>query len=200
MMLFALGALFSVCTAAQKQSLTTEFAGLSAKERTRLAKQEQEEAALDVEYQHLMEVADEFFRTRSYEQALVIYQTARKRRPLNVNPKVKIEDLMALLAQQKPDSHDRSELKTVNTPALAVRSASVQRANSPPRIAELPTGPSGDERTFRLGNASVLERTVELDGRPTVFRRVSHNWGGVFYFQGTIAITARDWKNTFDEQ
>lgn len=84
-------------------SLTPEFGSLSAKERARLAKKEQEEALQDARFQELMGRADVHFRNHRFEEALATYQEARALRPLNVYPKVKIQDLQSLIAKRKAE-------------------------------------------------------------------------------------------------
>lgn len=82
------------------QSLTNEFGNLSAKERARIAKKEATDAVVDPQYQSIMREAEELFQQQRYDDALVKYQEARTRRPLNVYPKVKIQDLQALIAKR----------------------------------------------------------------------------------------------------
>lgn len=82
-------------------SLTREFANLSAKERARIAKKEQDDAAKDVVFQAVMADAERSFQGQQYRQALAQYTEARRLRPLNVYPKVKIQDLTALIAKQE---------------------------------------------------------------------------------------------------
>lgn len=99
--------LLMACTSmmhAQPDELTDEFAKLSAKERARIAREEQEKAANDMVYQGLMTTAEVLFRTQDYDGALVKYQEARKLRPYNVYPKVKIQDLQQLIAKRDGDS------------------------------------------------------------------------------------------------
>ncbi|MBK7946996.1 MAG: hypothetical protein IPJ85_17560 [Flavobacteriales bacterium] len=82
-------------------SLTPEFAGLNAKERNRIAKKEQEDARNDIAFNAVMGEADALFQGQRFEEALAKYQEARKLRPLNVYPKVKIQDLQAHLSKQQ---------------------------------------------------------------------------------------------------
>ena len=83
--------------------MTTDFSRLSARERTRIARQEAEEAARDGAFQALMAHADELFRQQRYEDALERYQEARRMRPYNVYPPVKIQDLQALIARREAE-------------------------------------------------------------------------------------------------
>lgn len=82
---------------AQPDELTGEFGKLSAKERARIAQREETEATTDVVFNELMAGAEQLFQARDYDGALHKYKEARARRPYNVHPKVKIEDLQALI-------------------------------------------------------------------------------------------------------
>lgn len=100
---FLLSGAFVWCAAfAQKDrgSLTDQFPGMSAKERSRIAAKEAEEAQKDANYQDVMRAAELSFQEGRYEEAISGYEQARALRPYNVYPKVKIEDLRALIARQ----------------------------------------------------------------------------------------------------
>ena len=93
--------LFVVPMAGQDgESLTDEFPDLSAKERSRIAKREAVEASRDVAFQAVMRTADGLFQEQRYQEALERYKEARRMRPYNVHPKVKVQDLQALLEQR----------------------------------------------------------------------------------------------------
>lgn len=85
---------------AQPDALTRDFEKLSAKERARIAKEEQVAAQNDAAYQAIMGEAEQLFRGAQYEASLEKYQAARTMRPYNVYPKVKIQDLQALIAKR----------------------------------------------------------------------------------------------------
>jgi len=91
----------SVAAQDTAESLTDEFSRLSAKARTRLAKKETAEATADVQFQNLMLGADSLFQIGEYYASLDVYEQARTRRPLNVHPKVKIQDLQALIKSEE---------------------------------------------------------------------------------------------------
>ena len=82
------------------ESLTKDFKKLSAKERTKIAERETKEAAEDSGYQNLMRNADIAFQAGRYQEALATFEQARTLRPYNVYPKVKIQDLQALIKKQ----------------------------------------------------------------------------------------------------
>jgi hypothetical protein len=92
-----------ICSAQRDSSLTSEFARLNAKERSRIAAKEQAEAAGDAEYLRLMEQGEELFQAQRYDDALEQFKLARTRRPYNVHPKVKIQDLEALIKKRNEE-------------------------------------------------------------------------------------------------
>lgn len=111
--LFSLLLAGAMAAAQPETSLTPEFAGLSAKERARLAKKEQEDALQDARFQGLMNRAETEFQEQRFEEALATYQEARALRPLNVYPKVKIQDLQALIAKRKAEQAGMPEAITL---------------------------------------------------------------------------------------
>ena len=73
-------------------------------------------------------------------------------------------------------------------------------ATATPVVTPAPTLPDGQqERTYKEGNAVVLERRLVKDGRETIYRRVNHPWGAVVYFEEGLAIPARRWAEVFGE-
>ncbi len=96
--------------------LTGEFDKLSPKERSKIAARETQEAAADSGYQDIMQQADAAFRAGRYEDALTAFQEARTLRPYNVYPKVKIQDLQALI---KKRDEERSAQNTAVPPPTA---------------------------------------------------------------------------------
>ena len=96
------GAVLYALQAQDQQSLTKDFPKLSAKERSRIAAREQEEAAQDRMYQEVMERAEAALRSGALADALKGFEEARTLRPYNVYPKVKIEDLRTRIRAQAP--------------------------------------------------------------------------------------------------
>lgn len=102
--IFAVWCLYlALLVQAQPADLTADFGKLSARERARVAREEQENAARDAVYQAVMKAAEELFRRQEFDSALARYSEARLLRPYNVYPKVKIQDLQALLAQREAE-------------------------------------------------------------------------------------------------
>jgi len=226
-----------------QESLTEEFPGLTAKERSRIAKKEVEEAAADTAYRSIMDAAEDLFRQQRYEEALKAYQQARLKRPYNVYPKVKIHDLEGMIgarnaAATEPAVEPPAPVPPVPAiPVAAVPTASprppvqadpvvpakatvppakpgpaavatpspaapikVANTDRPPVQKEALPVPKTDglvERTYKEGNAHVIERTVTQEGRSAVYKRVIHPWGTIYHFRDGKSIDERVWKEAF---
>jgi hypothetical protein len=113
-----------------KGGLTKDFDKLSAKERTKIAARENQEAAVDTNYQSVMRAAESAFQDGDYEKALARFQEARKMRPYNVYPKVKIQDLQVLLKKQADEKAAQ--------PAAVVDTAVVRPEPAAPVVAPAP--------------------------------------------------------------
>ncbi|MBS1582494.1 MAG: hypothetical protein JST66_09875 [Bacteroidetes bacterium] len=221
---------------AQEGSLTKDFPKLTAKERSRIAAKETEEAAADQAYQTRMQEAERAFQDKRYEDALAAYEQARELRPYNVYPKVKIQDLKALLKRQAeaapattaaaepapqppsapaepppaaPPVVERPAAPPVQSPPAkpvehpAVGGSSRSQVHPPRSEPERPPEPppiAMEERTYREGNAIVVERAVDDGGQRVVYKRVSHTWGQVFYFKDGRSVDERIWKDRFNER
>ena len=55
------------------------------------------------------------------------------------------------------------------------------------------------ERVYMEAGATVIERTVEDEGRNVVYKKVVHPWGQTFHFKDGLAISEREWKGRFNE-
>lgn len=201
-------------------SLTKDFPGMSARERSRIAAQEAEEAATDQAYQERMRQAEQAFQEKRYEDALTAYEEARELRPYNVYPKVKIEDLKALLKRQAEEAPRDTMAATpvppppepvpakdttepsrpaVKAPERTTSRPQPEKSGPPPPQPKAAPSWSLEERTYTEGHAIVVERTVDDDGQRVVYKRVAHPWGQVFYFKDGISVGERVWKERFSE-
>ncbi len=114
------------------RSLTKEFPKLSAKERARIAAREADEAKQDQVYQGVMGSGEKAFQEGHYEEAVRLFEQARGMRPYNVYPKVKIEDLKALMAKQAAAPNEPAPGDPVAIPTTkAADSGSIPPALSP---------------------------------------------------------------------
>ncbi len=220
-----------VCWAAlalgQGKGLEKDFDSLSAKERSRIAKAEEEGAIKDAQYQAVMAKAEEHFREQRFEAALEQFMVARDLRPNNVYPRVKIQDLQALIAKREAfqeipvdDPASPAEQPAVvrevlpspgrvdTTPGpLPTRTedhhgeqhrvAPLERTEPAARAVDAPLQFAEGERIYKEGRAVVVERSISVEGRPTIFRKVTHAWGEVMYFKDGTAIPERVWIEAF---
>lgn len=183
------------CMGQADGSLTDEFAKLSAKERARIAKEELEEAARDTRYQAVMEEAEALFRAKDFQGSLEKFKEARELRPYNVYPKVKIQDLQALLkrleeeaaameapAEQPAVKVEEAVMESEPTMPESVREAPVveprhqviTEVEKPMRPKEPePKVASVQQSTGPLQDAEALEAGERLyrEGRATVLER-----------------------------
>ncbi len=210
-------------------SLTTEFPKLSAKERSKIAAREDQDARQDQAYQALMEQAEAHFRSGELEKALEGFEQARKLRPYNVYPKVKIEDLKAMIAARTPEAGPSTVVNDPPPPAPAVVPVVEQdpvnapvvvkpKVETPPppiprtdrtavpearheRVGQAPVVVAvPGERRYKEGQAHVIERTEDAEDGPVVYKRAAHPSGQVFYFKNGRSIEAREWNARFGER
>lgn len=113
----------SVSAQRDSKSLTEDFGKLSAKERARIAEQETREAAADSAFQRVMHSAETTFQQGRYQEALETFQEARKMRPFNVYPKVKIQDLQALIKKKQEEAAKQAQAAPPQPPPTQVATA-----------------------------------------------------------------------------
>ncbi len=112
-----------------------QFGDMSAKERSRIAKAEEEGASNDSHYQALMTHAENLFREQRFEEALERFIEARDLRPFNVYPRVKIQDLQALIARRDQEEKRPEEPTPVDPAPLGVSSdPTIQEVEPPPAV------------------------------------------------------------------
>lgn len=230
-LLVTVACLAPVAAMAQGGGLEGEFSKLNAKERTRIAQQEENAAREDAQFQAIMQGAEELFREQRYEEAMARFEQARDLRPYNVYPRVKIQDLQALIAQRNaeaaahtveeeppappPQAATRSHEAPVGHPAAETRTPTSQPGEPtmpPPQVQavrpdtirrepvphpEVAAPFVEGERITKEGRAVVLERSVLVEGRPTVFRKVMHPWGETVYFKDGKPVPEREWNAVF---
>lgn len=146
---------------AQGQGLEGDFDSLSAKERSRIAKAEEEGASKDAQYQATMAKAEELFRQQRFDEALVEFLAARDMRPYNVYPRVKIQDLQALIAKRDAANADAEVAPATHTEQAAPLKEGVSdpgSAGTTPVI--VPRKP--DERPDQHGTVPAVERPKPL--------------------------------------
>lgn len=149
------------------ESLTEDFPGLTAKERSRIAKKESEEAKVDAEYQAVMNEAERLFQEQHFEEALAAFRKARALRPYNVYPKVKIKDLEAMLGKSPVAAVPTLDPDPGTQPVSSEPEAAEPQAEEPPVVQRVQ-----QERTAPTEKAIVVPRTSRIGSTaPTVPKR-----------------------------
>lgn len=55
--------------------------------------------------------------------------------------------------------------------------------------------PSGiTETTTKEGNKTIVTRIIVSNGKGNEYKKVTHDWGGIFYFKNGTAVPERVWK------
>lgn len=178
-------------------SLTQDFPKLSAKERARIAAREAEEAKQDEAYQGVMQAGEKAFQEGHYEDAMRLFEQARSMRPYNVYPKVKIEDLRALMARQGTAPNERphtlgsvvapDEEQPAGGPVAKGSSATIEQPGDPHPldnggpvqttvVEQLASAPDASQNSALQPNAikkadGLIERRYK-DGRAYVIERI----------------------------
>ncbi|MCA1752503.1 MAG: DUF1682 domain-containing protein [Flavobacteriales bacterium] len=237
----------AMLTASTASIAQKDFSDLSSRQRIQVAEQEQLEAAVDTDFQNLMERGHSLFQEKHYLKAVRVYEEARDKRPYNVYPKVKIADIelsmkdtldllkaeekkelaaerkrpQQKIEQEKDERNDESpeeRMKKIDnweenerkrmererqkktdqpTPPGGGSEGDVKRVSLEEYQKELAEKyPSGiTEETLIEGNKTIVKRIVVREGEGNEYKRVEHNWGGVFYFKNGDAVTERVWKS-----
>ena len=137
-LLFVMAWAFACAAQGNEGGLTKDFDKLSPKERTKIAARETQEAAADSGYQVTMREADQAFQAGRYEDALAAFQRARTMRPYNVYPKVKIEDLQALIKKKEREEAE----KAASAPSSVTPSPTPEVKNSAAMVTATPPPPT----------------------------------------------------------
>ena len=93
----------------------TGFATLPAREKTRLAQEEEKASEQDAEFQKLMSIGMNHFESNEFEEAIKVFEQAGDKRPLNVYPPVMVEDVklaMALYVEPEKKEEPKKEPKS----------------------------------------------------------------------------------------
>lgn len=173
--------LFALLLAASMQaqrdsSLTREFDRMSAKERARVAREEEAAALQDAVFQGHMQQGEEHFQAGHYNEALASYRQARSLRPLNVHPKVKIQDLEALIARRKEEAaRSPIQVPVEPKPERPATSPPPATPSAPPRVSpaselgpQRSSAPPAAEKPPVVRSRAQLATIVAHDGTESV--------------------------------
>ena len=162
------------------ENLARDFQKLSAKERARIAKEEQEAAQNDAAYQTVMVEAELHFRELRFEESMAKFKEARVLRPYNVYPKVKIKDLEALIAkrdaeeavkqaEETPKANSTIQIEPVNAGKLVIDKSPVVIVSDPVPLPS--TVPKVPERVALSSKEPIPDPPVQRSAAVPVQQR-----------------------------
>ncbi len=176
---------------------------MSAKERSRIAAKEAEEAQKDASYQDVMRAAELSFQEGRYEEAIRGYEQARAMRPYNVYPKVKIEDLRALIARQaaEKDTTTIVEEHPVDQepaqPPVAATPAPQVADPEPSASQHVPADPAPPEKAAEPAIEGRQEKTSSQTSPPSLAKAAEgiieqrYREGHAFVIERAVTIDGR---------
>jgi len=170
-----------LCAHAQDEdNLARDFQKLNAKERARIAKEEQEAAQNDAAYQSVMGDAELHFRELRFEESMAKFKEARALRPYNVYPKVKIKDLEVLIAKRDAEEAEKQVEQPPN-PSSTVQLEPIGTGN--PAVSSDPTEVVSDPAPVPLIVPKVPERAVFSSQETVPDPPVQHRTPAPFHVQ-----------------
>jgi tetratricopeptide (TPR) repeat protein len=129
-------------------------------------------------YKTLIEQGDEAFETKDFESALLAYKSAIKIKTTENYPREQIKKAEAILAEQAAKK-EQAEDKVYSLKNVQISAETKGLSNELAK--KYPQGLTIEK--FMEGSKSV-ERRIIVDGDIGVeYKKITHNWGGVYYFK-----------------
>lgn len=95
--------------------------------------------------------------------------------------------------EKRSRERERSEKEPDNIPQSSGDVPKISMEDFQKELAEkYPSGTT--EETSVEGNKTIVKRVIVREGKGNEYKKVTHNWGGVFYFKNGDAVTERVWK------
>ncbi len=137
----------------------------------------------NAKYDQLIGTANQLYSSKKYAQAKTIYQEAITYKKEDPYPKDRIKLIDALLKDPSstasvPDSKNKEPVLTAEE--LKKKTQSELRSKYPAGVTE---------EEFVEGGKTFLRRVVIRDDFAGIYLRITHSWGGVFFFKDNVPIT-----------
>lgn len=145
-----------------------------------------------VEKEIIEEIIDEEIAIESPEEEIL---------EAEIEIEVEIEDVTIEEIEEEPLEKENTQILVPVEPEVVINreiKASTEKTiiNHPPKVYEK----DGVYREkLKEGNADVEQITIVEKGIGTVFRKVSHAWGAVYYFKDGDAISKSEWEKVLAE-
>jgi len=175
----------------------------------RLARQREEQARKERLYAEEIDKADQYYDKSDYHNAKSHYQKALQYKPNEEYPKNKIKLIDQKLrqfeeAKKRRERKEREEkiaaekqkdskLRDMNFKTKAERDKYLSRLAK-----EYPEGVTVEN--YDLGKRKVKRVIVNYDGVATEYRRVKHDWGGLFFFRNGQSISKAVFESETEEK
>ena len=178
-----------------------------------------EKALTEKQYKTLIISANKKFKTSDYENAKTDYLASLEIKPKAEYPKRKIKEIeMALKDREtraRAEAQRKKKLAAIEKQKEEMRKISEKLKNkkndtettTTPEMEKFVTElaqnyPEGiTESSYTEGSATILKRIVVIGNTGSEYKRVTHNWGGRFFFKNGSPITELIWnKETSPDQ
>ncbi|MCB0480351.1 MAG: hypothetical protein KDC83_02920 [Flavobacteriales bacterium] len=151
---------------------------------------EKDELGESEKYRDLIKQGDEAFDAEDYESAKIAYTSAMKINSLEAYPRERIKKIELLEKEQKikkPEVKEKTEYSL-----SAVQISADKSAFCAELARKYPQGLT--EEIYQDGSKTVTRRII-VDGQIGVeYKKIVHNWGGVYYFKNGSPATNFVWQ------
>ncbi|MBD80162.1 MAG: hypothetical protein CL840_14710 [Crocinitomicaceae bacterium] len=141
-------------------------------------------------YQALISQGDEAFNVKDYESALLAYKNATRIKTTEAYPRDQVKKIEGLKAAEKAPVAATNEKKNYSLANIKISTENKGLSNELAK--KYPQGLT--EETYTEGSKTIVRRII-VDGDIGVeYKKIIHNWGGVYYFKNGNAVNHFVWQ------
>ena len=150
----------------------------------------QAQSDMDLQQRYTLAITkgDNAFGKKDYSTAKPSYEEALSYKPAEKYPKDRLKQIAEILKSTQVVQNVKKEK---NTPPVSPEEKKKQYISD--LRAKYPGGVTEEE--FLDGNKTILRRVVIRDDYAGIYKRVTHNWGGVYFFKDNDPITEIMFEN-----
>lgn len=143
----------------------------------------------EAKYSQAIEKGDKLFAIKNYPQAKMSYQDALSYKPNEKYPKERIAQIEQLLKNAMASNVKKNQTK--QPPPISEEEKKKQLQSELRN--KYPSGVTEEEYTE--GTKTILRRIVIRDDYAGIYTKVTHNWGGIYFFKDSSPITETMFEN-----